>query len=114
MTFKWNRHRIGTIDPWEAIDDAEGEFVYAEDAINREAVNAAEIATLKAQLKAANKTNVDLFDAAKAEQEKNRHDIRELKKIVWEVHSWAVCAPIASADDMMQNIGRIIAITEPK
>jgi hypothetical protein len=29
-----------------------------------------------------------------------------------EVHSWAVCAPIATDADMMQNINRIVEITE--
>lgn len=56
MTFKWNRIDIDVLDNYgydgyseKPSDD--GTFVRAEDAINREAVNAAEIATLKAQLK---------------------------------------------------------------
>lgn len=51
MTFKWERRKIESVDPWDEVEDDEGEFVRAEDAINREAVNTAEIATLKARLK---------------------------------------------------------------
>ena len=38
---------------------------------------------------------------------------RRLLGIVDEVHSWAVCACIATPEDMMQNIPRIVEITRP-
>lgn len=63
MTFQWERFDVTAdcigSETYE-VPDAEGEYVKAEDAINREAVNAAEIATLKVQLK------VQLKDARKA------------------------------------------------
>lgn len=34
-----------------------------------------------------------------------------LREIIEEVNAWAVCAAIASPEDMMENIGRIIDIT---
>lgn len=39
--------------------------------------------------------------------------IDELEAVVSEVHSWIVCAPIATPEDMMQNANHIIAITGP-
>lgn len=33
--------------------------------------------------------------------------------VIDEVHSWAVCAAIATTDDLMQNIGRIVDISAP-
>ena len=38
-------------------------------------------------------------------------EIERLRSIINEVNSWALCAPIASPEDMMQYIGRIIEIT---
>lgn len=40
-------------------------------------------------------------------------EIKRLRGIVDEVHAWAVCAPISTDSDMMQNISRIIEITGP-
>lgn len=48
----------------------------------------------------------DRLVAAGAEAER-------LKSVLAEVHAWAVCAPIASPDDMAQNFPRIIEITSP-
>ena len=39
--------------------------------------------------------------------------IYDLEKVIEEVHSWAVCGCITTADDMMQNIPRIVEITTP-
>lgn len=36
-----------------------------------------------------------------------------LKRIIAEIHSWIVCAPIATAEDMMQNASRIVEISDP-
>lgn len=54
-TFKWARLHvvIHGCAGRTLMDHDEGEFVFAEDAINREAVNAAKIHTLETQLKAA-------------------------------------------------------------
>lgn len=38
---------------------------------------------------------------------------RRLLDIIGEVHSWAVCACIATPEEMMQNISRIVEITRP-
>lgn len=53
MTFKWLRYDLECekIVMW-TVADAEGEHVNAQAAIDREAVNAANIATLRAQLAA--------------------------------------------------------------
>lgn len=40
--------------------------------------------------------------------------IAELEEKLNEVHSWIVCAAIASPDDMMQNAERIEEITRPR
>ena len=40
-------------------------------------------------------------------------EIKRLKGIVDEVHSWIVCACIASAEDMMQSADHICEITAP-
>ena len=40
-------------------------------------------------------------------------EILQLQAKLDEVHSWIVCAPIATAEDMMQNAPRIIEITTP-
>lgn len=40
--------------------------------------------------------------------------IAELEAKLNEVHSWIVCAAIASPDDMMQNAERIEEITRPR
>lgn len=40
--------------------------------------------------------------------------IAELGAIISEVHSWAVCGVIATPEDMMQNIPRIVEITAPE
>ena len=37
-----------------------------------------------------------------------------LRKIVDEVHAWAVCACIATPEDMYQNFPRIVEITSPE
>lgn len=37
-----------------------------------------------------------------------------LEQIIAEVHSWIVCAAIASPEDMAQNFGRICEITDPE
>jgi hypothetical protein len=49
MTFLWKRLDYGEHEG--EYDDAEGRYVLAEDAINREAVNEAKIRTLEVQLK---------------------------------------------------------------
>ena len=36
------------------------------------------------------------------------------RAIIDEVHSWIVCAPIASPEEMMQNAERIALITSPE
>ncbi len=44
-------------------------------------------------------------------------EVDKLKEIINEVHSWIVCTPLATAEDMMQNAERIELITnleEPK
>jgi hypothetical protein len=38
---------------------------------------------------------------------------RRLREIIGEVHSWVVCARIASPEDMSQNFPRIAEITTP-
>jgi hypothetical protein len=40
-------------------------------------------------------------------------EVERLKKIVDEVHSWAVCAAIATPEDMAQNFPHIVEITGP-
>lgn len=42
-----------------------------------------------------------------------RKRIYDLEKIIEEVNSWAVCSCITTAEDMMQNIQRIVEITTP-
>lgn len=41
------------------------------------------------------------------------HEIEILRSIIDEVHSWIVCAAIASPEDMMQSAERIAKITTP-
>jgi hypothetical protein len=41
-----------------------------------------------------------------------RGRIQHLESIINEVHSWAVCAAIATPDDMAQNFPRIVEITQ--
>jgi len=58
MTYVWDRFDIDVLDNhgWNTYSEkpaSDGAYVKAEDAINREAVNAAKIATLEAQLKIA-------------------------------------------------------------
>jgi hypothetical protein len=103
MTFKWDRYHVDNVDEPDICEADDGAYVLAEDAINREAVNAAEIATLKVQLKGAREAFLN-------------QSARLIKAngIIDEVHSWVVCAPICSSDDFMQNVDRIIEITEPK
>lgn len=43
---------------------------------------------------------------------KSRQEIKRLRAIIEEVNSWAVCAGIASPEDMAQNFPRIIEITD--
>jgi hypothetical protein len=38
---------------------------------------------------------------------------QRLRDIIAEVHSWAVCAAVASPEDMAQNFPRIAEITAP-
>jgi hypothetical protein len=40
-------------------------------------------------------------------------EIERLRAVVDEVHSWAVCACIASPEDMAQNFPHIVEITAP-
>lgn len=40
--------------------------------------------------------------------------LAKAEAVIAEVHSWIVCAGIASAEDMMQNASRIEEITRPK
>jgi hypothetical protein len=40
-------------------------------------------------------------------------EILRLQAIVQEVHAWAVCAPLATPDDMAQNLPRVVEITAP-
>lgn len=40
-------------------------------------------------------------------------EIAELRKRLSEVHSWIVCAAIASPEDLMQNAQQIIDVTAP-
>lgn len=40
-------------------------------------------------------------------------EIERLRKIVDQTHSWAVCAAIASPEDMAQNFPHIVEITTP-
>ena len=40
-------------------------------------------------------------------------EIERLRAVLDEVHSWAVCAAIASPEDMAQNFPHIIEITTP-
>jgi len=49
-------------------------------------------------------------------EQRNFQEVSEedrLRAIISEVHSWAGCASIATPEDMMQNIDRIIEITNP-
>lgn len=39
-------------------------------------------------------------------------EIDRLKGVIEEVHSWAVCAGIATAKDMAENFPRIVEITD--
>lgn len=41
-------------------------------------------------------------------------EVERFRAIVDEVHSWAVCAAIASPEDMAQNFPHIVEITGPK
>lgn len=41
-------------------------------------------------------------------------EITRLRAILYEVHSWIVCAAIATPQDMMQNAERIEQITNPE
>lgn len=40
-------------------------------------------------------------------------EIEALQKIVAEVHAWAVCGAVATPEDMVQNLSRIVHITSP-
>jgi hypothetical protein len=41
-------------------------------------------------------------------------ELNDARTVIEEVHSWAVCGAIASADDMAQNLPRIVEITAPR
>lgn len=40
--------------------------------------------------------------------------IEDLERIISEVHAWAVCGAIATPEDMMANLPRIVEITTPE
>jgi hypothetical protein len=48
------------------------------------------------------------------DEEKMRDEIKALRAVICEVHSWAVCFAIAPAEDMAQNFPRIVEITSPE
>lgn len=56
--------------------------------------------------------NMSLSEAEELNAE-IQQELQRLNAIISEVHSWIVCAPTASAEDMMQNAGRVIEITTP-
>jgi hypothetical protein len=53
MTFIFDRYHVDTVDEPDIEETSDGEYVLAEDAINREAVNADRIRLLEVQLKEA-------------------------------------------------------------
>lgn len=81
MTYKWTRYDVEAVSlrgGTSLTNRDDGEYVFAEDAINREAVNAAEIATLKVQLKEAKERG----DREYAIAEMRRKKLDEVYKIV--------------------------------
>ena len=38
---------------------------------------------------------------------------KRLRDIIDEIHAWAVCSCIATPEDMMQNMPRVVEITSP-
>lgn len=56
---------------------------------------------------------VELVDHSSTEIARLQAENTEVRKKLDEVHSWIVCASIASPDDMMQNAERIEEITRP-
>jgi hypothetical protein len=48
------------------------------------------------------------------ENEKLKDEVRDLKERLEEIHSWAVCGAITTAEDMMQNLPRIVEISGPE
>jgi hypothetical protein len=38
---------------------------------------------------------------------------KRLRDIIDEIHAWAVCSCIATPEDMMQNMPRVVEITRP-
>lgn len=81
----------------------------------------AQMARLNENLTAANARMMSLeldlahaHEAADANVRDAERRIAELETKLNEVHSWIVCAAIASPDDMMQNAERIEEITRPR
>lgn len=55
-----------------------------------------------------------IVDDAEVALSAAHQEIESLRARLDEVHSWIVCAPIASAQDMLQNAEHIAAITAPQ
>ena len=75
MTFLWKRLDYGEREG--EYDDAEGRYVLAEDAINREAVNEAKIRTLEVQLKDTKALAVSWMEA----QQELQRRLAEIEKL---------------------------------
>lgn len=56
---------------------------------------------------------IQLTQAEYDKLRKSRDEAQRLRKIVDAVHSWAVCAGIATPDDMASNFPHIVKITGP-
>jgi hypothetical protein len=67
----------------------------------------AECGRLKAELD----DRPGLLNRTMGERDQLKAEVERLRGIINEVNSWAVCSPICTPEDMMQNIGRIESIT---
>ncbi len=54
---------------------------------------------------------INIIDELKSEIFKCYSEIEDKDKVIQEVNSWAVCSPISTPKDMMENIQRIMEIT---
>lgn len=83
MTFKWNRLDVccGTVSnvrlEMHQVEDAEGEYVLAQEAIDREAVNADKIRTLEVQLKEA-RLRANRLDRLLSQKNQALVEVREI------------------------------------
>lgn len=85
MTFKWDR--LDIVDPCRLVETEpadDGEYVLAEDAINREAVNADKIRTLEVRLKESN-LRANRLDRLLAEKNRALVEIRDITQRTFDI-----------------------------